>query len=283
MSRILPTAIQPPLAAAIFAVLVGCAHQTPTPQPENWAKPEAQPALMTESASASDILQRMANVLAKAPKFTVNIDDQYDTIQASGQKLEFSSQRTITVSRPNGLKVEHVDSHGEKQVVYYDGQDITVFNPKANVYAQTSKAGGIDAAVKYFLKDLNMKLPLALLLVSQLPNELEQRTQVLDYVEQTTLNGQPVHHLAGQTDTVDYQVWVTLGSQPLPLRVVLTYKHAEGQPQFRAQLSDWNLTPAIDDSGFSFAPPEGAKKIAFLAHIPSLVPGAAENPVHPGE
>jgi hypothetical protein len=64
---------------------------------------------------------------------------------------------------------------------------------------------------------------------------------------------------------------------------VLTYKLTEGQPQFRAQFSNWDLAPQINDAQFTFTPPEGATKIAFLAQLPTIVPGASESPVHPGE
>jgi hypothetical protein len=212
----------------------------------------------------------MAEFLAKSPRFSVNLRTSYDAVQASGQKIEFGETRKFTVSRPNGLRVESEHSDGEKHLVLYDGKDITVFTPSQNVYAQASKPGGIDAAIMYFLKDLHMRLPLAMLLTSRFPAELERRTQALDYVERTEIQGTPAHHLAGQTETVDYQVWIAEGAQPLPLRVVLTYKNAEGQPQFRAQFADWNFSPEIQDAQFAFTPPEGAQKIAFLAQLPKI-------------
>jgi hypothetical protein len=114
-----------------------------------------------------------------------------------------------------------------------------------------------------------------MLLVSRFPAELERRTESLDYVERTLIHGKSAHHLAGRTATVDYQVWIAEGAEPLPLRVVLTYKTSEGEPQYRAQFSDWNLSPAIQDSQFAFTPPEGARKIAFLAQLPRIeLPGA---------
>ena len=75
------------------------------------------------------------------------------------------------------------------------------------------------------------------------------------------------HHLAARTATVDFQVWVADGDKPLPLRIVLTYKQAPGQPQYWAQFSDWNLAPAITDSTFSLQPPDGAQKVAFAAEL----------------
>jgi len=207
MNKTLPTAIYAVLSASILTALAGCADQQSFTQPQSWAAQETGiQATTPEPTDANGILQRMANYLAKTQAFSVNLSDSYDTVQASGEKIEFSSTRKVLVSRPNGLRVEHEASDGEKQIVLYDGKDITVFSPADNVYAQTAKPGGIDEAVKYFLKDLNMRLPLAVLLVSQLPTELESRTESLAYVEKSMVNGQQAHHLAARTQTVDYQV-----------------------------------------------------------------------------
>lgn len=283
MNKTLKRGVNITLWLTAAAMLPSCAEHQPMIHPSSWASQEILPQVGPEPSAAKDILLRMANLLAKAQKFTVSINDSYDAMQGTGQKLEFSASRKVIVSRPNGLKVEHEDSQGDKQTVLYDGQNITVFSPNENLYAQTAKPGGIDEAVRYFLKDLNMKLPLAMLLVSKLPEEFERRTESLDYVEKTTINGQPAHHLAGRTSSVDYQIWIAEGSKPVPLRVVLTYKNTDGQPQFRAQLSDWNFAPQIGAADFTFTPPEGAKKIAFLAQLPSIVRGAPEYPAHPGE
>ncbi len=236
-----------------------------------------------EPTTAEGILQRMAEFLANTPQFTVNLTDSFDVLQASGQKIEFGETRKITVSRPNGLRVELEESSGDKHTVLYDGKDITVFSPNQNVYAQTAKPGGIDEAVTYFLKDLHMRLPLAALLLSRFPTEIQNRTESLDYVEKTLIHGVPSHHLAGRSATVDYQVWVAEGAQPLPIRAVLTYKNAEGQPQFRAQFSDWNLAPQVQDSQFTFTAPDGARKIAFMAEFPAITPAGTVNPAQTGE
>jgi len=266
----------------LSATMIGCSGNEVVKRP---APPTAQITTlqaMTEPANAKDILKRMAEFLAKTPQFTVNLSDTFDVVQESGQKIEFGESRKITISRPNGLRVELEESNGEKHNVLYDGKDITVFSPSHNVYAQTSKPGGIDEAVKYFLKDLHMRLPLAALLTSRFPGEIESRTQALEYVEKTVIDGTSTHHLAGRTETVDYQVWIAEGAQPLPLRIVLNYKSAEGQPGFRAQFSDWNLAPKVQDSQFAFTPPEGARKIAFQAQLSDFATPGTESPEQTG-
>lgn len=263
--------------------------------PVSWAQKEAQKdseasetsstnlQLAEEQAAAKEILKRMAEFLAKTPKFSVNLKASYEVLQESGQKIEFGENRKVIVSRPNGLRVEVEHSDGEKHLVQYDGKEITVFSPSQNVYAQADKPGGIDEAVMYFLRDLGMRLPLAMLLTSRFPEELDRRTQALDYVEDTMIDGKPVHHLAGRTETVDYQVWISEGDKPLPLQIVLTYKNAEGQPDYRAQFSNWNLNPKINDAQFAFTPPKEVRKISFVAQLPKTALEGPASPAQTGE
>ncbi|MEW6037629.1 MAG: DUF2092 domain-containing protein [Pseudomonadota bacterium] len=266
---------RPAARHTLFIALIAAAGCAAKPPAAVTAEPPVQapaPQAEAEPAEPKDILLRMANFLAGTQRFSVTVDAAYDVLQGSGEKIEFGENLRITANRPNQLRVDARQSDGDQHVMLYDGKDITAFTPSQGVYAQTAKPGGIDQAVMYFLKDLKMRLPLAVLLVSRFPEEIENRTQALDYVEKTEIRGTPAHHLAGRTESVDYQVWIAQGTQPLPLRVVLTYRNAEGQPQFRAQLSDWNLSPVIEDARFTFAPPDGARKIAFLAEVPQVLP-----------
>jgi hypothetical protein len=244
--------------------------QQPTP-----AKKAPAAAAATESQTqASAILTRMGEFLAGAKGFSVSVRGGYDAVQESGQKIEFGDTRKVTLSRPDRLRVEGERSDGTKTLVVFDGKEIVLIDRTSNVYATAPQPGGVDATVVYFVRDLGMRLPLAVLLVSQLPAELKDRVRQVDYVEKTSIDGAPTHHLAARTDTVDFQVWVADGDTPVPQRVVITYKQAKGQPQFWAQLSDWNLSPAIDDSTFVAKPPEGAQKIAFAAQLPRIVKSA---------
>ncbi|MGR9099211.1 MAG: DUF2092 domain-containing protein [Gammaproteobacteria bacterium] len=270
--KIIPywTAAWSALCLAAVSLTLGCAAKSPAAAPNAGAEKATASRASAEPASAEDILFGMARILAEAKKFSVNLQGSYDVVQASGQKIEFGEKRRVIVNRPNGLRVQAEQSDGEKHLVLYDGNDITTYTPNHNVYAQISKQGGVDEAVMYFLRDIKMRLPLAMLLVTKLPEELERRTLALDYVEKTKVHGRKAHHLAGRTDTVDYQVWIADGRRPLPLRVVLTYRYLEGQPQFRAEFSDWNLKPKIRASQFTFKPPKGANKISFAAHLPKI-------------
>jgi hypothetical protein len=216
----------------------------------------------------------MANFLSKAQRFTVDTRSGYDVVQASGQKIEFGDRRRITLSRPDRMRIEVEDSDGDRRLVLFDGKQVTVYGATPNVYAQSPAPGELDKAIGYLVQGLRMRLPLAALFLSRLPAELDKRIRSLDYVGKVSFRGLPAHHLAARADQVDLQMWVADGDKPVPLRAVLTYREAEGQPQFWAEFSGWNLAPKITDEMFAFAPPQGAQKIAFLRQLQGAAPQA---------
>ena len=251
-------------------------------QPAPGKKAPAAAAVTESQAQASAILMRMADSLAGAQRFSVSVRGGYDAVQKSGQKIEYNEMRKVTLSRPDRLRVEGERSDGAKTLTVFTGKEIVLIDETSNVYATAPQPGGLDDTIFHFVKDLGMRLPLAVLLVSQLPAELKDRVRSVDYVEKTNIHGSPSHHLAARTDTVDFQVWVADGDKPLPQRIVITYKKDKGEPQFRAQFSDWNLAPAIEDSTFLVTPPDGAQKVPFAAQLPRVSPAARKRSAEKG-
>ena len=222
------------------------------------------------SPDAKALLMGMADFLGKAQAFSVTIDAVYDVLQASGQKIEFGEVRQVLIDRPNHMRVQAEMSNGEKLTIYFDGKTFTMFSSKENVFSQLEKPGSVDDVMKFIVLDLQTPIPLSMLLLASIKEELEKRITEVDYVEQTSIAGKPADHLAVRTADIDFQVWVAQGEQPLPLRVVITYKSAPGQPQFSADLRDWNFAPKIEESAFAFSPPAGAQAIPLMVALPNV-------------
>ncbi|GLI34862.1 DUF2092 domain-containing protein [Desulforhabdus amnigena] len=215
---------------------------------------------------AMAVAKRMAEFLSKAQSFSVTVDTGFDVVQDSGQKIEFGEIRNIVLRRPDHLRIDETKRNGVKGGMMFDGKDLVVFNLKANVYAtdaRTDKPGTVDEAIAHFINDLDMRLPLAELVDSNLPKMLEAGVREAAYVEQSQIAGVPCDHIALRGKKADLQLWVAQGDQPLPCRLVITYTREDGRPQYWAQFSDWNLSPKAPNSLFVFTPPKGAVKIAF--------------------
>ena len=219
--------------------------------------------LISTSAFAIDaksLLVGMAERLSKTNNFSVFMNISYDSVQASGQKIEFSELRKVQVHRPNHFRVDSKASDNEIEGLISDGSIMTTFNNSENVYSQTPSPGSIDQTIRHAVGKLGIRVPLARMLVSTLADELMELTgDNLEHIELNTLKNAPTHHIAGRTEDVDFQVWIM--PNMLPERIVLTYKNVPGQPQFRATLSNWNLNPKFSNSTFAFIPQKGAEKI----------------------
>ena len=71
-------------------------------------------------------------------------------------------------------------------------------------------------------------------------------------------------HYAFRQGNLDWQIWITTGSKPLPRKLVITNRADEARPQ-SVSLIDWNLKPTFKDSVFRFTPPKGATAVELHA------------------
>jgi len=251
----------------LAGIAVALALAAPPPPAVPAPQSSATPAPARSEAAARDTLMRMVRFLGQAPAFGVTVLSTYDAVQASGQKIEFTERRKVTVARPDRLRVETDQGNGSRTTVVFTGKEMVLVDAAAGAYASTPQTGGIDESIRHFVGDLGMRLPLAVLLMAQAPAELERRVRTVAEVETTSLLGVPAHHLAARTDTVDFQVWVSDGQQPVPLQVVITYRNEPGQPEFRAQFSNWNFAPNITTAMFQPDIPAGLQKVPFAAQL----------------
>lgn len=213
--------------------------------------------------NAMAILKKSADYGSKTQRFSVTVDIGYDAVQDDGEKIEYGSVRNITIVRPNKARFDITERDGDKNGFIFDGSQISVFSGGQKVYATVQKTGTIDEAFDYFTDQLDMTLPPSQLFHNNLPTELTQLITSLRYVDEQTIAGVLCDHLAGTTGDTDFQIWIAKGDKPLAQRYIITYKKWEGEPQFRAQFSNWNLSPKISDSLFAFTPPKGAEQIPF--------------------
>src|SRR4029434_1671620 len=95
----------------------------------------AQPAGI--DPQAEKLLKRMSDYLAGRQQFSLKAESTLEVVLTSGQKLQFASPATASVWRPNRLRA---DRKGDivNQEFFYDGKNLTLYNPKENLYATTA-------------------------------------------------------------------------------------------------------------------------------------------------
>lgn len=244
------------MAIAAAAPASGAAEERPAGQ------------VPAQDPAARALVLGMAEYLARAPGMQVTVRSGYDAIQADGQRIEFLEQRRIVLARPDKFRVDVERGDGERGGFVFDGRSITVFNKTDNVYARVEKQGTVDQALVYVVRDLRATLPLARMFTTGFPADMERLATSVTLVEECDQCDVPTSHVAVRTAEVDVQFWIAKGPRPLPRRVVITYRNAPGQPQFRAEFHDWKVPATADPGVFAFVPPAGAERIMYLAPRP---------------
>ncbi len=217
-----------------------------------------------DEKTAEARIEAMGNLLAKAQRLGVAVDCTYDVVQESGQKIEFGERRELRLRRPDRARFDVIRRDGSRRGLVFDGTQLTAFDLDEKVYATVQKPGTFDAALAYYTRELKMRLPLRELFAADFPQQLKDVLGSARLVGKERIGGVATDHVAFRGDTADVQLWIARDGDALPQRIVITYRLAEGQPQFEADFHGWTFNPDVPDSAFTFTPAAGAEKIPIL-------------------
>lgn len=229
------------------------------------------------SARAREVLAHATRYLKSLDRFRLDATLVYDVVQDDGRKLEFRSRRVVTVRRPDRLYGTTVDDAGDAHYLYYDGESLTRYDRSANLYGVLRAPGTLDATLDH-LEGMGTPMPLADLLYGDL-SHLASRAASAGYVGTSYLRGVHSHHLAFRGDGVDWQVWVERDDPPRVRQLLVTYRDAPGQPQWRAFISSWDTEAAAPEPVFRFRPPHRSRRIRVLADPPAGPAGDVDTQV----
>ena len=192
------------------------------------------------------VLLDACGYLRSADRFSVDVDATYEDVLTTGTRVEYSRQARIVLERPDRLRIDSESDKGPRSF-YYDGNTVTVYHPDEAIYAIFAAPPTIDAMVDA-VEARDVSMPASDLLLNHPCQALGEHLLTGVYAGRHYLDGDWYHHLLLSTDAVDVQLWVAEGEAPEIHKLVITYTHKPGEPQYRALLGDWNFTPAIDGS-----------------------------------
>ena len=222
----------------------------------------AAPAASAVDPASIQALQDMGAFLQSLKRFRVETEVTGERVLADGQKLQHTATAEMEVQRPNKIRVLMQSARSEREIVY-DGKTVTLFTPAQKYYSTVEFTGTIGELIDKLEEGYGVELPLSDLFLFGTP------AAPLDNIESAMNAGQDFidddlcEHYAFRQGKIDWQIWITTGSKPLPRKVVITNRADEARPQ-SVSLIDWNLKPTFKDSVFRFTPPKGATRIEIV-------------------
>jgi hypothetical protein len=213
--------------------------------------------------AATEILKRMTNYLGSLKQFSVHTQNTLEDELDSGHRIDLDVSASVTVSRPNKIRAERKGDLVD-QVFYYNGTTLTLYNPSSNVYATEPASDTFEEMFIYLYDTLGFGTPISDLVYSDSFPLLMKDVIFAAVIGKSFINSVKCDHLLFSRPGVDFQVWVSEGSKPLPLKYVVTDTTIAGLMSVVTIMSDWNVAPAVDDDEFTFVPPKGVQKINFM-------------------
>ena len=225
---------------------------------------------------AEESLVGAADFLAAQAGFRVVADISFDILQSDGRLLEFGGSREFTIRRPDHVRMRETRRDGDIRTVYFDGSTISIDLPGHRAYVQFDRPGTLYDALDYLVEDLGVPVPMANLFSENFASPLQEQAMYGYSVGTAEIAGRSCEHLSFRMPEVDVQLWVEEGDRPLIARIVISYKHEEGKPQFRADLRDWHFSIESPETFFSFEPAEGSEPLVIGSPLGEEMAGAKE-------
>jgi hypothetical protein len=234
-------------------------------------------AMSPASAAADDadqILKSMSDYLASQKTISATFDSDIEVITPELQKIQFTNSGTLTLNRPNEIRATRTGGYADVEMVF-DGKTLVVFGKNLNSYVKLDIPGSVDQLIDK-LRDRGRALPGADLLLSNVHDTLMGDVIDAKHIGQGVIGGVECEHLAFRQQDTDWQLWVEVGANPIPRKLVITSKTLAAAPQYTLVIRDWKTDVPADPTAFTFKPPEGAKEVdaAALADLDELPPSA---------
>jgi hypothetical protein len=212
--------------------------------------------------SADRLLKQMGAYIGSAEQFTFRAAITFDHVLPSGQKVQFGADESVALQRPDRLYVGWTGDLGDRQF-WYDGKKVTIYNSDTNFYGTDTAPPAIDGTLDKLINQLNFTPPLVDFLYSDPYKSLRGAIQYGFSTGEAQINGRSCQGFAFVEKHIDWQIWIDTGPQPVPCKLVITYKNNQSFPQFSAVFSDWNFAPRIAPSLFTPDLPPGTQAISF--------------------
>jgi hypothetical protein len=253
------------LMSTLVALLVGCGAPTSTGD-DVWAPPALSDAV-GELPEGREVVQRMVDFMQATQELTVEAQVTYESVQESGEKLQFEMLQRIAMRKPGKLFWVTLRDDATVDRAWYDNGRFRMIRQPANVWGEIRLPGGIAEAVQELVDDYMVVVPFPDILSGD-PHDLWLGDEITSiwYVGEAWVNGQWTDHVAIRKPGVDIQFWVQQGD-PFPAKMAIVFTEDEGQPGYTARFSKWSSTLPADPSLFEFTLPPGAEQIDVVPVI----------------
>jgi hypothetical protein len=235
----------------------------------------ASPGLQAQALDARALLKSMSDYVGSQATIEASFDSDVEVITPQLEKIQFASSGDVLISRPDKLRAHRVGGYADV-ALFFDGRKASVLARHSNGYAQLDAPGTLDQLFAALRAGHGVSLPAADLLMSRPYDALVADVIEAKHMGRGVIDGVECEHLAFRNVDTDWQLWVEVGSRPIPRKMVITSKTLNSAPQYTIRIKNWKTDGKPGPDAFAFVAPAGATRLDpnALVDLDELPPGA---------
>lgn len=249
-----------PLAlAALSCVAVPAIAQQAQPASAPAASAPKAPAL---EPKALDILKAMSAKLAAAKTIGFTVTTEFDQPGRDNQPIVYATKSDVALVRPNRFAVFTMGD-GPRSAFYYNGKEMVVALPDANLVAAESAPGSVEATLEQAFTKAGIYFPWVDLITENPYGEIEKGLKTAFYIGQSNIvGGTKTDMVAFKNANVMVQMWIG-AKDKLPRMVAIVPVEAGQRGRQALQFTNWMIDKGIPASRFESKERKTARKIDF--------------------
>jgi hypothetical protein len=208
------------------------------------------------------ILNRMADVIGDLHSCSFTLITSADEQDQEFGLVKHTGTSDVYMAGPDKMLVHSYGDKGHRGF-WYNGWQIACYSFDENNYAIVDAPPNIIDAIDTINKNYGIEFPAADFFYPTFTDDILAQFETIVYLGKEKLREQECFHILASNKDLSVQFWIANDAYNLPQKFIIIYKN-EGNKQYDATFSNWQLNPEIPVSVFEFMPPPKAAEITLM-------------------
>jgi hypothetical protein len=210
------------------------------------------------------IVDRMTDVIGDLESCSFKLNAASDMADPSKGMVKYFSDYEVYMGGPDKMLINAHGHRGHRQFMY-NGQEMAYYSFDENNYGIIQTPDNIIKMIDSLNDRYDIEFPAADFFYPAFTDDLLQNSDSLRFLGMEKIGSKEYFHIISFSKAMDIQFWINNDAYNLPARFSIVYKNIEGNPQYLAMFSEWQINPKLPPAMFDFLPPPGATQVRMMS------------------
>ncbi len=215
---------------------------------------------------AALLLDRMASVIGDMQSCSFAASISQDTKDQENRLIQENRTEIVHMYGPDKMMVNSYGPKGHREY-WYNGTQLAYYSHEENNYGIIEAPATIIAAIDQVHTQYAIEFPAADFFYPAFTDDLIESADEIAYLGKAQIDERECFHILATGKEQNIQIWITNDAFNLPAKYLIQYHKADGDSQYEATFSDWQINPELPMAMFEFMPPPGSNKIRIMSTI----------------